>query len=676
MATRSKYAIDYDGHPLLSEEELCSTYTEDCVLILDQVLSSKKTWSTVYQHMLDILKYGFNRPEIRHRKIHFRIHMDDKDIYEMEVRHFYGNMNLWYGFVEADAVDVMDESYILDFVVFNYNDIIKYIDEKIFTLDIDTDTKGKIADEIMFNVAATSKAFEDIIGLGFSVYNLIQAADKYPIIDEILHEPIDVNLQPVEIEEELGKRIDIMVDALKRYPNDLRALLASGKNISTGQLKEIVVRIGMKADIDGRIIPYVANCNLLVDGLKDAGSYYISAKSGRKASIFSKMCMGIPGAFSKKVCVNTTAIMLRKDYVMCDSTSGVPYEIKDQTYLDMLNKRYYYDENGEIKLLDHKKDQHLIGKTIVFRSPCTCSSEDNTICKWCYGELYETNKDLASAGCYAATKETEYLGQGVLSTKHTQQTHSTAAQFSEGFDNDFEISSTDIVLKSSEDSDFDKYLIFDEVFKEDDDEDELNYYVYGFKIVDAAQNLVYTVAENNGLKLYMTKSTHSLYMRYAGKRNSAIPLEDFEDIDEALFSVEIKSEETTEPTKLLKKLLNTKDRAGCNTLAEVCQKFADLKIQSGHPYDCVHAEMIIRGMMRKASNIYEFPDFGPNGDPEDYQILRIDDSLFHNPSPFVSLSYGFVKKQLTSPQFYKKTKPSHLDPFFAPTVGDVICDPN
>ena len=62
MATRSKYAIDYDGHPLLSEEELCSTYTEDCVLILDQVLSSKKTWSTVYQHMLDILKYGFNRP--------------------------------------------------------------------------------------------------------------------------------------------------------------------------------------------------------------------------------------------------------------------------------------------------------------------------------------------------------------------------------------------------------------------------------------------------------------------------------------------------------------------------------------------------------------------------------------------------------------------------------------
>ena len=165
-------------------------------------------------------------------------------------------------------------------------------------------------------------------------------------------------------------------------------------------------------------------------------------------------------------------------------------------------------------------------------------------------------------------------------------------------------------------------------------------------------------------------------MKYAGKRNNAIPLEEFEDIeDEGLFSIEIKSAESTEPTKLLKKLLNTKDHAGCKTLAEVCQRFADLKIQSGHPYNCVHAEMVIRGMLRKASNIYETPDFGPNGDPEDYQILRIDDSLYHNPSPFVSLTYGFVKKQITSPQFYKKSAPSQLDPLFAPTIGDIIVNP-
>lgn len=678
MSVMKKYAIDYDGHPLLSEEELLSTYTEECVLILDQVLMNKKTWSTVYQHMLDILKYGFNRYEIRHREIHFKIHMEDKTVYEMEIRHFYANLNLWYGFVEADAVDIMDETYIMDFHAFEYKQIVDYIDKKIFTLDIDTDTKGKIADEIMYNIAATSRAFEDIIGLGFSVYNLIQAANKYPVIDEILHEHIDTSLQPVEIEHVLSERVDVMLDALKKYPNDLRALLVSGKNISIGQLKEIVVRIGMKADIEGRIIPYVADCNLLVDGLKDAGSYYISAKSGRKSSIFSKLCMGVPGAFSKKVCINTTGIMLRKDYVMCDSVGSVPYEIKDKTYLSMLDKRYYYDDQDgdKMKLLDATKDTHLIGRTIKFRSPCTCTSENNTICKYCYGELYETNKDLTSAGCFAATKETEYLGQGILSTKHSQQTHSAAAQFSEGFDNDFEIASTEVVLKDSEDSDIDKYLIFDEVFKENDDEDELNYYVYGFKIVDAAHNLLYTVAENNGLKLYMSKGTHSLYMKYAGKRNNAIPLEEFEDIeDEGLFSIEIKSAESTEPTKLLKKLLNTKDHAGCKTLAEVCQRFADLKIQSGHPYNCVHAEMVIRGMLRKASNIYETPDFGPNGDPEDYQILRIDDSLYHNPSPFVSLTYGFVKKQITSPQFYKKSAPSQLDPLFAPTIGDIIVNP-
>lgn len=388
--------------------------------------------------------------------------------------------------------------------------------------------------------------------------------------------------------------------------------------------------------------------------------------------------MGVPGAFAKKVCINTTGVMLRKDYMMCDSVGSVPYEIKDDTYLSMLDKRYYYDDqdDNKMKLLDANKDKHLIGRTIAFRSPCTCTSENNTICKYCYGELYETNKDLTSAGCFAATKETEYLGQGVLSTKHSQQTNSTTASFSEGFDNDFEIASTEIVLKESEDSDIDKYIIFDEVFKENDDEDECNYYVYGFKVVDAAHNTLYTVTENNQLKMYMSKGTHAIYMRYAGKRNNAIPLEEFEEIeDDGLFAIEIKSAESTEPTKLLKKLLNTKDHAGCYTLPEICQKFADLKIQSGHPYNCVHAEMVIRGMLRKASNIYEIPDFGPNGDPEDYQILRIDDALYHNPSPFVSLTYGFVKKQITSPQFYRKSAPSQLDPLFAPTLGDLIINP-
>lgn len=675
MSSR-KFRIDYHGAPALSEKELHELYSEKCVLCLDEVLSSKECWYTTYQHILDILKYGFERYEIRHRKIHFRIHEGDTKIHELELRHFLGNLNLWYGFLVADAVDVMDESFILDFAVHRYEDIVNYIDTKIFDmLDIDIDTKGKIVDEIAFNIAATSRAFEDILGLGLSVYNLIQTAKQYPIIDEILHEPIDTTLQPNEIESILSDRTDVIMDALSHCDNDLRPLIVSGKNVSKGQFKEIVVRIGMKADIEGHIIPYVADCNLLVNGLKDPGAFYISAKSGRKSSIFSKLCMGEPGAFSKKVCINSTSAQLRKDYQMCDSEVPVSYTIESEEFLRILDKRYYYDDDGNMKLLDGRKDTDLIGKTIKFRSPCTCTSTEG-VCKYCYGELYEINKDLFSAGCYAATKETEYLGQAVLSTKHSQQTDSTPVEFPDEFNNDFELISTEVLLNTTggDEGDDSKYLVFDEVFKEDDDEDIINYFVYGFKIVDDKSNLMYEVAENNGLKLYMTESTYNLYKKYSVKKNSAIPLEEFEEIEEAIFDVEIKSAETTEPTKLLKKLLNNKDRGGCDTIDQICQKFAELKLQSGHPYNAVHHEMIIRNMLRKKSNKYRFPDFGPGGDHEDYQILRIDDALYNSPSPLISLCHGHLKKQLLSPQFYQKEAPSYIDPLFAPVLADIILD--
>ena len=364
----SRFKIDYQGAPKLTEKELLDIYTEKCVLCLDEVLSSKECWYTVYQHILDILKYGFEKYEIRHRKIHFKIHEDDKKIHELELRHFLGNMNLWYAFLEADAVDIMDDSFILDFSVHQYKDIVKYIDTKIFDiLDIDIDTKGKIVDEITYNIAATSRAFEDILGLGLSVYNLIQTAKQYPIIDEILHEHIDTSLQPNEIETILGERTKVIMDALAHVDNDLRPLIVSGKNVSPGQFKEIAVRIGMKADIEGHVIPYVADCNFLVDGLKDPGAFYISAKSGRKSSIFSKLCMGEPGAFSKKVCINSTSAQLRRDYQMCDSVVPVTYTIESEEFLKLLDKRYYYDEDGSMKLLDGRKDKHLIGKAIKFR---------------------------------------------------------------------------------------------------------------------------------------------------------------------------------------------------------------------------------------------------------------------------------------------------------------------
>lgn len=149
-------------------------------------------------------------------------------------------------------------------------------------------------------------------------------------------------------------------------------------------------------------------------------------------------------------------------------------------------------------------------------------------------------------------------------------------------------------------------------------------------------------------------------------------MEDFDDEDSVLFKIEIHNKEVTRSAQNIEKLLNTNDRLGCVTISDICQKMAENKIDAGQLYNFVHHEMILRELIRKRSNEYTRARFSTNDDPKDYKILRLNDALFKNPSAVVSLSYGFLKKQLVSPELYDKTEPSQLDPLFVRTLSDVV----
>lgn len=664
--------IDYHSHPIYSEAELLSMYTPDTVLDMDLVLQNKENWCRVYQDALDIMKYGFERREIGNRTIKIKMHSDSK-VHEIYLRHLITNMLLWYPFVYTDSVDVLDDTFIFDPRLKSMQDINNYIDDKIIpNIEVEGTSKGFLCDRIAFGMTALARAFGPIIGLSISIFSIYCISREYPEFRKLIFEKIDTTLQPTKIEQILSERTDKIISIICESDNDLRPLFLSGKNISKGQFKELVCMIGLKSDINGRVIPYVADCNLLVDGINTPASFLIDAASGRKSLMLSKLFMGVPGAFSKKASVNATDVVLRKDYQMCDSVKRLHYTINDAKFLLMLNGRYYDDEDGNMKCVDGQKDTHLIGKTIAFRSPTTCNSKEG-ICKYCYGKLYDINSDLFSAGDYAATIETEYLGQEVLHTKHNQQTQSQEVSFNEDFDRDFELSSTDIILKDNSDSDSDMYIVFDEVFKDNDDEDSVAYYVIGFTVIDDKSKELYKVMESNEARLYLTPETLALYKKYNQKRNNAIPLDEF-DSDRPIFEVDINSTESTKSTELMKKLLNTKDHAGCRTVDELCQALAETKLSIGKEYDFVHHEMVVRSLMRRASDNMKYPDFGPDGNLEDYQIMSINDSLYYNPSPSISLKYGYLHRQLLSTEFYKKTAVSHLDPLLAPVLSDVMIE--
>lgn len=666
--------IDYYNKPQKSLESLLETYHPNLFLILDDVLASNRSIRFIYQDLLDILKWGFEIKEIRTRPIHFKIHKEDKKIHTLELRHFLSNLILWTAFVDMECPEILDESFIFDFNKFNINDIMTYMNEKILpNHEGDFANKNKTIDEICYHMTAISNAFSLLMGMGISIYDIIQTEKRNPEMTELIFGSIDQNLQPVEIEEELNRRTKRLIELFVQDVgnNDLKPLFLSGKNLSEGQFKEIIVKIGLKADINGHTIPTVIDANFLVTGLNKPSYIYINNLSGRKSLILTKTQMGTPGAFSKKLNhLTTSASILRKDYEMCDSAAYIEYHINDDLFLKLLDGRYYYDQYGQMRILDYNKDKHLIGKIVAFKSPCTCSSEEG-ICKYCYGHLFDINKDMFSVGALAATKVSEPLGQTVLSSKHQQITSSNEITFNPDFDKLFDLMSNEISLKEDcdIDNDSDLYVLLDNIQIEETDDQEY-YFTDTIKIIDDKGNLVYNIQEENNSNLFISDQLLTLY-RKAKDKTKPISLESF-DSDSALFTVEIKNRELTEPIKIIQKILNSNDKLGATTLSEVCQIFAENLIKIGIKYDLVHAEAIVRALLRKKSDEMEFPDWSRNGDHNDYQIMRLNNALFKNPSALVSMSYGDLRRQLISAELYQKDSASHIDPLFVSKLSRYI----
>lgn len=664
--------IDYSGHPKKSLRTLLHQYSSN-VLCLDDVLLDDDTYSYVYQDILDMLKYGLEKKYIREFPIHFILHEGDPaDIdhcHVLQCRHFLSNMVMWYAFMEMERVDLLQERHIIDWVGKDVKFIGSFIDNEIIPIfDGDFHSLNFICDEIIFHIKAISDAFCMIFGYSASIYDIMKAEESDPEIHDILYGEIDKSLQPKEMEQKLTELNNRLMDRFAASDSDLKPLILSGKNISAKQFQEIFLRVGFKPDISNRTIPWFLDNNILITGIDKPADFYINAQGGRKALMDTKLSMSRPGALSKKMNHNTTAITLRHDHEHCDSTRPVYYTIEDDDFLKLLDKRYYYDEHGELKLLDYERDKHLIGGRYGFRSPCTCNSKEG-ICELCYGTLFGINSDLFSQGSLAATKLSEPTTQLILKTKHVNHTSSDEIDFAPDFYNNFDIVSTEITM--SENVDDTLLIALGPVQTEETDDGDV-YFVEYFDLVDIDGNVKSRVQEEHGFSLYLSNEMVTAWKQFKEK---PIPIARFDDDDDAtiLFNIEVKSKAVAQSLQLITAALDSKDHLGCtHDIDGLCQKFGRIMIDAGIMYNFVHGEMVIRALMRKADNDLEYPDFGPNGDHENYTILRLTSSLSRNPSPLIRLSTGWLKKSLISTALYKAHQPSHLDAFFVPVLADVI----
>ena len=127
------------------------------------------------------------------------------------------------------------------------------------------------------------------------------------------------------------------------------------------------------------------------------------------------------GYLSRKLILLLIATQL-SEVEDCGYTSLLPVTIKDERTFNRYTLRNYKEDIKDVTfttIAPEDKDK-LLGKTIYVASPITCNlSNDNKVCKKCYGKLADINQ--YHAGLAPMLVLTEQIIQRLLSTKHLLQ---------------------------------------------------------------------------------------------------------------------------------------------------------------------------------------------------------------------------------------------------------------
>jgi hypothetical protein len=473
-------------------------------------------------------------------------------------------------------------------------------------------------------------------------------------------------MQPGEIEKQLESLMNEQIDILKQEDGFLKPILKSGSGIKDKQLSEFAVNGGFKPDLSGNTVPVPINTNFITGGLKSVTYYYIDHIGGRKSLIMNSTVMGKSGHFATIVRLNSTGVMLDKNKFDCGTTKPLELTIKSNQHLRRLRGRYYRLPHQRSYKTIEVTDSHLVGETILLRSPITCAGEK--VCHMCYGDLYHTNKDLNSVGAYAGAKITEPLSQAILSSKHLLTTNSQIIKFTGPFEDFFSLYANEVVFNPNDELDMENFSILvikDNIHEVTEfDEGDFNSYLKLFSIKNKKTGEIFEIHEEGMNDMFVAPELSERLKEYSKGRKRdfiEIPMSQLY-AEERLFVLEVENNELTRPLYEIIRLLDTADRKELDTIDKVNQRFLDLMIISKIPADAVHAECIIRPLVRSDKDVLKRPNFKKYA--EDYSILTVSDSLYKNPSPLVSLSFQFLKRQLNDPLTFKKREGSFVDPLF------------
>ena len=266
------------------------------------------------------------------------------------------------------------------------------------------------------------------------------------------------------------------------------------------------------------------------------------------------------------------------------------------------------------------------------------------------------------------------ISQAVLSAKHLLTTTSESIEFSNEFYRFFNLVANEIMINSdisTDEMDLSDYSLL--VIKENIvtlaelNEGEYNEFITLFSIRNNKTGEIYEIKEKNLKEMYMTPELIDLLGIHKSNKNIyEVNLDDIPD-DTNLFLLEVSNSELTKPLYAIMGLLDTKEhrkQMGVENMHDLTQSMLDLMIESKINVDSVHAEVMLRPLLRSTLDILERPDFSKYDAESNTEILTVSAALEKHPSVLIGMSFQYLNRQLSNPLTFKKRGKSFVDPFF------------
>ena len=632
-----------------------------------EVMASKKRFQEVFDLLYNYMKAGFEEERVRKHPLYYAFAATDEKIYSMEIRHFIVNMLCWYPMTRMHISDRLDETFVLDCHCLNKKQMMGYFNDKIiepFRKEVSSEKLNTIMADTIYRLSQISLDFNEIMGITINIQTFIELEEQSPEFSELIHTKLDAGMQPSEIENALHERMDRLVQIMKVIPNSLQPILNCGEGIKHKQLSELVVSGGLKPDMVGNTIPIPIDSNFLIGGLNSVKNFFIDKQAGRKAVVANKTLMGNAGHFAAKIMKVTKDTRLDFNVQDCGTRHPIEYFVSDFNHLKIINRSYYSlpERPNDLRVVNYKKDDWLIGRVILLRVPTTCGIDRNRVCLTCYGKMSEINDDPTFGhGSFASAISANKHQQDMLSTKHLQTTNSIRIEFPEIFYRIFYIDANIVCIDPEYIEDPKRWTVaFNDSKLVEFDVGDFNSHTSQIILKDNYTGEKHIIEEKNGSEIFLYQD---IIEKFSHKSNQ-IELEIGKLTEEILLGVIIvENNELTKPLKNMQQLLDTNDHFNCSTVDELVNKAADLTIEADTNVMLVHVCMTLKNLIRCTDNIYEYPNFASFKE-QDYTILRITDALINSPSLTTGLSSQNLRSQFSNPATYTKHGKASTDVYF------------